>query len=98
MAKFRLSALRQLHADLGGILSDYDTAKAGETGEDDSGRLERTDQPGMDNPPPTPGTPRAPTAMDSANADRNLNQIPGYDRMRKNGDWTPPTKPDFFGK
>lgn len=47
----KVGALRKLHRDLGSILASYD-ASCGEQAQD--------------NPPATPGTPRAPVAEDSA--------------------------------
>jgi len=63
MAKMRTGALRKLHADLGKILEDYDASCAEQSAAAD----EDDDTPAMDNPPHTPGTPRAPIAgADSA--------------------------------
>ena len=80
MAKFKLNALRQLHAQLGGILEDYDTARAAEmeSAKDDP---ESGDQPrGQDNPPEFSGKPADPMRA----SDSLLSDTAGDARTRAN--------------
>jgi hypothetical protein len=79
MAKIRYNALKTHLAAIGDILAEYDANRAAEAtaaGDDNAGNvgeakeIEKRDQPG---------------AQDSAPRGAHaLNNIPGYDRLRKN--------------
>jgi hypothetical protein len=96
MAKFRLPALRQLHVDLGKILSDYDDAKAAEAGETDGARLERADQPGAQDHAIDVRS-KGLTHIPNTPAVQALRALPGYDRLSKRPE-LPALSPDFFAK
>ena len=95
MAKFKLGRLRQLHAEIGQMLSDYDSAKAAEAG-DDSGRLEQSDQPGAQDAAIDVRS-KGLTHIPNTPAVQALRALPGYDRLSRRPE-LPALSPDFFAK
>ena len=114
MAKFRMNEFQSHMAAMQKCIDDFKADYAAEqaaAASDDGERLERQDQPGVqDNPSAFPGQPKAmdgrPTlakpkglvAIEPTPAVRALRNLPGYRRLSENAAPSLPKSPDLFAK